>query len=68
MDGALLESQAEPVAKYHVIKNTMQILLTFFEDCERKAGTASIRPHAALDGSVYFIQNLIATSYLNERD
>lgn len=46
----------------------MQILLTFFEDCERKGGTASIRPHAALDSSVYFIQNLIVTSYLYERE
>lgn len=68
MDGALLDSEAEPAVKYDIIKNTMQILLTFFEDCERKGGTASIRPHAALDSSVYFIQNLIATSYLNERD
>jgi hypothetical protein len=68
MDVALSKSESQPSARYDIIKNTMQILQTFFEDCERKGGTASIRPHAALDSSIYFIQNLIVSSYLYERE
>ena len=35
------------------------MLLTFFEDCEMKGGSASIRPHNLIDEKVLLISNLI---------
>ena len=35
------------------------MLLTFFEDCEKKGGSASIRPHNLIDQKVSLISNLI---------
>ena len=42
----------------------MLILYTFFQDTE-KQGTASIRPHCALDTESFQIENILITSYLN---
>lgn len=50
--------------KSELVKNTMLILYTFFQDTEKEGGTAGIRPHCALDAEVYQIENLIVTSYL----
>ena len=43
----------ESAVKYELIKNTTQMLVTFFEDCEKKGGTASVRPHHSIDEKVF---------------
>lgn len=49
MDSALEQTDVLSSEKAEIIKNSMQIFLTFFEECEKKGGTGNIRPHAALD-------------------
>lgn len=49
MDRVLTQKVVSSAVKSEIIKNTMLMLLAFFEDCEKKGGTVCIRPHAALD-------------------
>ena len=44
------------------------MLLTFFEDCEKKGGSASIRPHNSIDQKEFLISNLIFASYIHTLD
>jgi hypothetical protein len=62
---SVLEQVDQPAhVKSELVKSTMLILYTFFQDTE-KYGTASIRPHKALDTEVCQIENLLFTSYLS---
>lgn len=61
----LSKPDVEEQTKSNLVKNTMNMLLGFFEDSEKLGGTAGIRPHYAIDTQTYSIDKILISNLIS---